>query len=369
MAKESITPQKPLRADKGNIEDDDVLMEDSYAIPQATLTPAELMNQLVQSAAPVTTNELFALSDLSRPNADLVRREWSLVALDRRRSVMRRLIELATDNIDWDLTRMVRIGMDDPDAHVRQLALTALGDGNPVSLVGPLLQIMRQDPDGDVRASAAAALGSYVLAGELDELDAAQAMRIEEALLAVLNNSNEPIILRARALESMAYSGEIGVRQSIETAYYSPEEELRVAALVAMGRSADVRWRGLVRAELQNPTAAMRAEAARACGELEVTDALKDLLYLVHDEVRDVRLAAIFALGRIGGRDAKEVLQALVAGKEPAEAAAAEEALDEITFYVDSSGISVLDELPDNWDEGDDEPWDDPNRALGEYGQ
>ena len=59
------------------------------------------------------------------------------------------------------------------------------------------------------------------------------------------------------------------MRQLIEDAYYSPDESRRLSALVAMGRSADVRWRRLARAELTNPDPAMRAQAAFACGELE----------------------------------------------------------------------------------------------------
>jgi HEAT repeat protein len=73
-----------------------------------------------------------------------------------------------------------------------------------------------------------------------------------------------------------------------------------------MGRSADIRWRGPVRVELRNPSSAIRAEAARACGELEAGAALHDLLDLLFDEDRQVRLAAIFALGRIGGREPRK---------------------------------------------------------------
>ncbi len=46
-------------------------------------------------------------------------------------------------------------------------------------------------------------------------------MRAEESLLAVLNNEEEPLEVRRRALESIAYSSEAGVRQLIEDGYYS----------------------------------------------------------------------------------------------------------------------------------------------------
>ncbi|MEZ4674361.1 MAG: HEAT repeat domain-containing protein [Caldilineaceae bacterium] len=185
-------------------------------------------------------------------------------------------------------------------------------------------------------AAAAATLGSYVLAGELDELDSAFAMRTEEALLAVLQNPDEALLVQCRALESIAYSGETGIRQLIEDAYYSPEEELRISALVAMGRSADTRWRGLVRAELQNPSPQMRVEAARACGELEVQKAEPELIELLADEEQLVRLSAIFALGRLGGRRAQDALRIIANGDDGIDAEAADLALEEVLFYGDS---------------------------------
>jgi HEAT repeat protein len=181
-------------------------------------------------------------------------------------------------------------------------------------------------------------------------------MRVEEALLAVVYNSDEALIVQSRALESIAYSGETGIRQLIEGAYYSPDEELRISALVAMGRSADTRWRGLVRAELQNPSPQMRAEAARACGELEVHQAERELLELIADEDQLVRLAAIFAAGRIGGQRAKQTLRAIANSEETLEAEAADLALEEMLADADHDDIDLFDEDAD--DEDDDDSWD-----------
>jgi HEAT repeat protein len=222
-----------------------------------------------------------------------------------------------------------------------------------------------------VRAAAATALGSYVLAGELEELDNALAMRAEEALLAVHTDMTVPLEVRRRALEAIAFSGEAGVRQLIEDAYYSPDEPMRVSALFAMGRSADIRWRGLVRAELRNPSPAMRAEAAIACGELEARAALDDLLDLLGDRDENVRLASIFALGRIGGPDASDALEMIAAGDNAVEAEAAEQALEEMQFYAEVNAFPLFDESQDEEEEWDVDPSDEwyemDERALGEY--
>jgi HEAT repeat protein len=120
-----------------------------------------------------------------------------------------------------------------------------------------------------------------------------------------------------------------------------------------MGRSADVRWRSVVRAELQSASSAVRAEAAYAAGELEAKDALRDVLHLLDDDVQSVRLAAIFALGRLGGREAREALEILSASDDEVEADAAEQALEEMSFYADPDSIPLFDES-----EEDDEWWE-----------
>lgn len=333
--------------------------EEEGGFPKPRFTVQELMNHLVTGAEIITGEDLFVFSDLSRQDAALVRQEWTLIALEQRQALVHSLVELANTDIDWHLGRFLRIALDDADAQVRRAAIAGLWEETDADLLGPLIQMLYHDKSEEVRAAAANALGSYVLAGELDELDAALAMRAEEALLAVLQNSAEPLSVQARALEGIAYSGETGVRQLIEDNYYSPDEEMRLSALVAMGRSADTRWRGLVRAELQNPSPRMRAEAARACGELESKKAESDLLGLLVDEEQEVRLAAIFALGRLGGPRAREALRALTESEDAVEAEAADTALEEMLFFAAGEDIALLDD--DGPDEGDDldfAPWD-----------
>jgi HEAT repeat protein len=351
--------------DQLDLDADEDWTEAATRLIEPRFSVTELVDHLIHNPEPVTGRDLYAFSDLSRPDAELVRRNWSAIPTERRRAVIHNLVDLAERDLDWHLGRILRIAMQDEDAQVRRTAIEGLWEETESDLLGPLIDTLRRDEDDSVRASAASALGNYVLAGELDELDAALAMRAEQVLLEVLRDQNEPIIVQSRALESIAYSGETGVRQLIEDAYYSPHEPLRVSALVAMGRSADVHWRGYVRAELQSPSALMRAEAARACGELEARSSLNELLQLLVDEAQPVRLATIFALGRIGGKDARDALRAISAEGESVEAEAAEEALEEMMFYAESNAVGLFDE---DDDDDDDEIWGiDDDDELGEY--
>ena len=280
------------------------------------------------------------------------------------------MTEVAQNDYQIALGRFLRIALADADSEVRRLAIEGLNGEYESDLIGPLIQILHNDDDAATRAAAAAALGAFILAGELEELDTALSMRVEETLLSILTQPEEAISVQCRALESIAYSGETGVRQLIEDAYYSQYEEMRISSLIAMGRSADVRWRGLARAELQNPSAAMRREAAYTCGELETSAAAEDLIGLVEDNDKDVRLAAIYALGHIGGPDAREILETVRLGDDPDEVNMADLALEELMFFSSPDGNPLMEELFDAPDERDDEPWSknaDDDLDFGSY--
>ncbi len=344
--------------------------EEEGEVQEPRFTVQELIDHLIHDSESLTGRDLIVLSDLTRQDMEIVRRDWTLIPIEQRRQLVETLVELAEEDVDWHLGRLLRVAMQDPDEGVRLQAVEGLWEETGSDLIGQLVQMVHTDSSVDVRAAAAGALGAYVLAGELDELDAALAMRAEEALLAVLQNPDAAIAVQARALASIAYSGETGIRQLIEDAYYSPDEEMRVSALVAMGRSADIRWRGLVRAELQNPAPAMRAEAARACGELESKKAEPELLELLLDEAQPVRLAAIFALGRLGGKRAQAALRALSEDDNPAESEAADLALEEMLFFSAGEGVPLYADGVDDPDGWDVDPWmsdDLDDDELGSY--
>ncbi|MBV7337646.1 HEAT repeat domain-containing protein [Chloroflexi bacterium TSY] len=339
---------------------------------QSDTTVESLLYGLIGDAEDAEISQLLILSDLSRQNAHLVHQHWNSIPQDRRRSVIQILVNEAEVNLDVHLERLLRITLEDADPTVRALSIRGLCEEQSSDLVGRFIHMLQDDPDQDVRIEAAKALGNYVLAGELNEFDASLAMHAEEELLSMIHSLNEPLELRCASLESVAYSGELGIRQMIEDAYYDSEEEMmRLSALVAMGRSADVRWRGFVRAELQNPSPSMRTQAAISAGELETQTALDDLLRLVDDPEKSVRLAAIFALGRIGGQDATDALETVSQTSEPDEIKAAQDALEEMAFYANPEGTPLFDETEedlidleiDSWNTQYD--WDDLD--WGEY--
>jgi HEAT repeat protein len=98
----------------------------------------------------------------------------------------------------------------------------------------------------------------------------------------------------------------------------------------------------------------MRREAARASGELEIREAVGDLGSLMDDADAGVRRAAIAALGKIGGDDARQLLQKASQSADAEIAVAAQAALDEYDFLFGDLKFSVgpFDDLIDGRADG-----------------
>lgn len=133
-------------------------------------------------------------------------------------------------------------------------------------------------------------------------------------------------------MESLAYVCNETVIASIREAYGSRSEKFRISAVFAMGRSADTRWDQEVQQELFSTNPEMRYEAARACGELQLSEAVGMLEELTEDTDAEVQQTAIWALGQVGGERAREILEYYCHVGDEALRSAAEDALDEFEF-------------------------------------
>ncbi|GAB4565613.1 MAG: HEAT repeat domain-containing protein [Anaerolineae bacterium] len=305
---------------------------------------------------------LFHLSDLDRRQLQAVQELWQTLPVSRRRWIVRNLVELAEERVELYYNPIFRWLLEDPDAEVRKQAINGLWEDEDARLIAPLARLLREDPDEGVRAAAATALGQFVLLGELGEIDAAVAMGAERALLATIHTREESLEVRRRAVESIAYSSEAGVRDIIRDAYYDEDERMRISAVFAMGRSADSYWREVVMAELESETPAIRFEAARACGELELREAVPSLnLLLQEEEDVEIQQAALWALGRIGGPEARRILLAYAASRDEAIRDAAEAALEELAFTDDALSFTLFEfdgDMGDDFGDDDESFWD-----------
>jgi HEAT repeat protein len=291
---------------------------------------------------------LYALSGMNREQLTRFQQVWPLIETGRRRQVIGSLVELAESSFEVNFDPIFLLAMGDEDSQVRADAIDGLWENEDQSLIGPLVHLVRVDGSSGVRAAAAMALGRFVLLGELEKIDRAPAMLAEQALLETLRQAEEGLEVRRRAVESIGFSGTVGVREIIEAAYYDEDEKMQASALFAMGRSADPYWFKLLVKELDNPNPELRFEAARACGELEAAPAVSRLAEMALDDPdREVREAAVWALGRIGGKEAREALEACYESDDEALNQAAAEALDEMDLLGEVSDIPLYEDFDD----------------------
>ncbi len=311
----------------------------------------EVLRHISNNEERLRIRYLYALSSMSRDQFEAFRAAWPAIATERRRLIVRRLAEITEQSFEVNFDSIFLMALEDEDSQVRAAAIEGLWENEDRSLIAPLIRLMQSDEAEIVRAAAAAALGRFVLLAELEKLDSAIGARIEEALRATIANHAETVEVRRRAIESIAYSGKDGVRKIIQEAYDSDDEKMQSSALFAMGRSADPYWRHLLLTELESRNPELRYEAARACGELELSSAVPRLSELaLHDPDPEVQQAAVWALGAIGGKEARRVLEICYASHDEALRDAAADALDEMDVWDGMFSIPLYEDLEDDQD-------------------
>lgn len=268
----------------------------------------ELLQRLGDEPGAIPFSRLHVLSDLTGERLAMFQGLWETLPLTRRRWLVHALVDLAEASFQVNFDAIFRCGLVDPDAEVRAVSIDGLWECEETTLIGPLLSMLRSDPSYHVRASAASALGRYILAGELEKVEAPVQMRILTELLTAIHLSGESVDVRRRALESASYACSPDITDALELAYYDEDEKMRLSAIVGMGRSCDERWKAIVLEEMESESPAMRYEAVWASGELMLREAVPLLARLIDDPDRQVCNATIWALGQIGGSQAKQIL-------------------------------------------------------------
>jgi HEAT repeat protein len=204
--------------------------------------------------------------------------------------------------------------------------------------------------------------------GEIEELEPGLQADIENQLLLVANSS-APEPVRRNALESLGFASRGEVTILIEQAYISTDEDWVASALVAMGRSANMKWAPQVMNMLDSDAAQIREQAARAAGELELGAARPRLLELLDDDDEDVIAASIWSLSQIGGEGVSAALEALYDEAEDDDTASyIEAALDNLAFNQELQLLDLVepgedDEYYDDLIADDEEEDDDEDEA------
>lgn len=305
-----------------------------------------LLDILGDEDQPIPKERLSEFSDPDRAQLAILRRAWLDIPPDRRRLVISELGRMAIEHFEFLFEPVNRHAMQDPDPQVRSQAIENLWESEDPALVLPLLAAARADTSSEVRAAAAKALGKFVYLAELEELSMGLRSQIEETLFAVAKTDKDKDV-RRRSVESLGYSSRQEVRPLIEAAYEDPDPDDRLAAITAMGRSADDEWGGFVLDNLHHSGPTIRAAAARAAGELELRESIPDLIELLEDVHQEVRRQAIWALGQLGGAEAKSALSEMMDMELDDDTSdTVRDAFDHLVFLEDTRDILHVDYDP-----------------------
>lgn len=323
---------------------------------------ATVLERLRDTSRPFPPASLYHLSDLPRSDLAALEALWVDLPAERRQNLVQSLNDLSEANFEVNFDAVFRLGLEDSDSGVRAIAIRALWESEDATLMAPFIEFLQHDPDPLVRAAAASALGRFVYLGELEELTAAQKRRVEDALLGVIAG-NDVLEVRRRALEAVSYSSRAEVQPLIAAAFASDEPKQRVSAIFAMGRNADrPRWGEQVQGELESVEPEMRFEAARAAGELELREAGPALRELLDDTDTQVREAAVWSLGQIGGDFARRTLTELLDNTaDEDEQEFVQEALDNLALTDEVNAFTLFElgedeDGPYAFDDDEDDP-------------
>ncbi len=309
---------------------------------RSVLTPRFItyLDRLVAGSEQPTIRELTFLSDLSAAERSELAVRWSHIPAERRRRIVSNLVQLGEDNVEYDFASLCLQAIGDSDAAVRKSAAEGLWESERSSALNCLLDHVATDESAAVRAAAANSLGHFVYLAETGKLRPYQRLRLHDTLLGVYNDANQPIEVRRRAVEAVAYlSDDAEITAAIGDAYQEGEARMQASAVHAMGRNMDARWLNTVITEMGSASAEMRYEAARAAGELSDRRAIPQLLELLRDNDTEVKLAAIWALGQVGSAAATSALKRVAQSDDEAISDAAQDALAEARLADDPLGI------------------------------
>ena len=316
----------------------------------------QVISALLDNDSPFSPTYLHRFSDINPEDLAELKKAWPQVSPQRREAVLEDLEELAESDTLVNFDDFSRSVLDDPNPRARAAAIRLLWECEDTRLVPVFIRMMEHDDDLVVRASAATAIGLFIYLGELEEISDTVLKKVEESLLTTVA-SQDPALVRRRALESLGFSSRPEIPPIIKKAYEDGDKEWLASALFAMGRSADSRWERSVLDKLEDSDTDVQLEAVRAAGALELESARQELLELLASDTEtdeEITAAAIWSLSQIGGGNVRDALEALLDHTDDDDLAEyIEQALDNLNFTEEFPAFSMLDFDPQDKDKLD----------------
>lgn len=259
----------------------------------------------------VSSTLVYGLSDLSPTDWQRLEDTWMRLPAQTKHRVMRALNESSEALFELNYRELGLRSLGDKSPIVREAAIELLWTDDSEQAMGELIGLADRDPEPAVRSSAIKALGRFILLGEYGDVSEDLAQEAQQLALRLHNDESQSLELRRRALESLANSSHSRVHDLIAKAYADGNHDLKISAIFAMGRTCSSAWREILLDELEGDDNEAVYEAATACGQIQIEESVPRIGELALSDDREIQLAAIWALGEIGGKQAFEILSRL----------------------------------------------------------
>ncbi|MFB0546537.1 MAG: HEAT repeat domain-containing protein, partial [Anaerolineae bacterium] len=257
---------------------------------------------------------------------------------------LKRIIE--SEDYSTDYLPVLKGFMGDEDPEVRELAISALWDYLEPEMIDPLFDKAKNDPSQEVCSQAIITLGRYIYEGDLidydfdwgmieplmqeSELSERDFLRVKAFLLQIARDEEESLDSRRFAIEALGFLIEPEILDLIAEAYAHPDVRMKASAIFAMGRGGSEQWAEIILKELDSSVEEIQYEAIRAAGEASLSKAAPRLKQLALSDNKDLRLEAIWALGKTGGRGVSQFLESCAQEEDEDIREVAEAALEEM---------------------------------------
>ena len=295
----------------------------------------EVMDALLDGAAGggsvIPATVIYGLSDLSKREARTLSDLWRGLPAGYKAQTLRALNEASESLFELNFREIAWLALQDDDSQARLAAIDLLWFDESEATMRHLMRLSADD-DSALKAGALKALGRFLLLGEYGEIDSSLADQAQQIALRLQTDMSQPVSVRRRALEALANSSHPQVERLIRDAYLDGSAELRIGAIFAMGRTCNPVWSEQLLDELAGDEGEALYEAISACGQLQLKEAVPRIAELIGSGDGDIQLAAIVALGEIGGRRALDILTKLADSADESVADAVDEALDAASF-------------------------------------
>jgi len=306
----------------------------------------EVINNLLDSDKPFNSKLLLFFSDISLDDLDKIKSIWPEINRDRKYNLLRNLEFLMEANTLVSCDDIGRFALKDDDPRIRSQAISLLWECSDIKLISIFANFLNNDSNSEVNASAAAALGKFVLLGELEEIPEESANMVQNLLINKYTKT-ENDFTKQRILESLGYSSNDKVDKYISLALKEDDKKWQLSALFAISRSLNKKWEKVVFEKLSDLDPDIQTEAIKAAGELEIESAKELIIEYMESSTpgEELHMQAIWALSKIGGNDIKELFEEMIEESDDDEKTdILERAMDNLGLTNGMSSIGLLDQ-------------------------